>query len=67
MQNESEVIFLPEIKPLKVFIREHNDSIETIQFNEKKPKMFMTASHDRKIKIWNIEKDNSFKDITGAE
>lgn len=67
MERKKSDQFLTEIKPLKTFEREHNDSIETIQFNPNKPKMFMSASHDSKIKIWNIENDTSSKDLTGPE
>lgn len=54
---QSQVHNLKEIKPVAVS-REHQNSVDCIAANPVNQNEFVTGSHDKSIKIWDV---NSFK------
>lgn len=43
-----------EIAPTKRLEKAHNNSIETLAVNIATPNVFATGSHDRLVKIWDL-------------
>ena len=44
---------------------EHENSVDCIDTNPKNQNEFVTGSHDRTIKIWDIQKEKCIKTLTG--
>jgi WD40 repeat protein len=55
-----------EIKSAHVY-EEHTNSLEVVKFSPTEANIFATGSHDKTIKIWDVEKSQAIQTISGHQ